>query len=134
MGKYAFIDRIFGTDDEEETGANDAFDEEEDDDDDDEKSEDASDDDEGDDGDTDDDQPAEDDAMLARLDKAYRALRARVRAVSDLSELRTMRSEHANALAERQSPTLRLRTLDIIEAIDDRVTNLRASRGGPRSQ
>lgn len=118
MGKYAFIDNIFGTDDEEETGANDAFEEEEDDDDDDE----------------DDDPPAEDDAMLARLDKAYRALRARVRAVSDLSELRTMRSEHTAALAGCQSPTLRLRTLDIIEAIDDRVTNLRASRGGPRSQ
>ena len=59
---------------------------------------------------------------------------ARVRAVSDLSELRTMRSEHTDALAGRQSPTLRLRTLDIIEAIDDRVTNLRANRGGPRSQ
>jgi hypothetical protein len=132
MGKYAFIDNIFGTDDEEETGANDAFDEEEDDDDD--ESGEESDDDADDDADEDDDQPAEDDAMLARLDKAYRALRAQVRAVSDLSELRTMRSEHAAALAGRQSPTLRLRTLDIIEAIDDRVTDLRASRGGPRSQ
>jgi TATA-binding protein-associated factor Taf7 len=127
MGKYAFIDNFFGTDDEEETGANDAFDEEGEDDDD--ESEDDSDDD-----DEDDDQPAEDDAMLARLDKAYRALRAQIRAVSDLSELRTMRSEHAAALAGRQSPTLRLRTLDIIEAIDTRVTDLRASRGGPRSQ
>ena len=127
MGKYAFIDNCFGTDDEEETGANDAFDEEGEDDDD--ESEDDSDDD-----DEDDDQPAEDDAMLARLDKAYRALRAQIRAVSDLSELRTMRSEHAAALAGRQSPTLRLRTLDIIEAIDTRVTDLRASRGGPRSQ
>jgi hypothetical protein len=113
MGKYAFIDNIFGTDEDEEVEANDAFDEEEDD---------------------NDDPPVEDDAMLARLDKAYRALRARVRAVSDLSELRTMRSEHAAALAGRQSPTLRMRTLDIIEAIDDRVTDLRASRGGPRSQ
>lgn len=128
MGKYAFIDRIFGTDDEEETGANDAFDEEDDDDESGEESEDDAD------GDEDDDPPAEDEAMLARLDKAYRTLRAQVRAVSDLSELRTMRSEHTAALAGRQSPTLRLRTLDIIEAIDDRVTNLRASRGGPRSQ
>ena len=131
MGKYAFIDGIFGTDEDEDIQANDAFDEE---DDNQEESEDDSDEEEGDDEDEDDDPPAEDDAMLARLDKAYRALRARVRAVSDLSELRTMRSEHTAALAGRQSPTLRLRTLDIIEAIDDRVTNLRASRGGPRSQ
>lgn len=131
MGKYAFIDNIFGTDDEEETGANAEFDEEDDDADDDdesgEESDDAAD-------DEDDDLPAEDDAMLARLDKAYRALRAQVRAGSDLSDLRTMRSDHAAALSGRQSPTLRLRTLDIIEAIDERVTNLRASRGGPRSQ
>jgi DNA-directed RNA polymerase specialized sigma24 family protein len=132
MGKYAIIDNIFGTDDEEETGANDAFEEEEDDDD--ESGEESDDEDDEDDEDEDDDPLTEDDAMLARLDKAYRALRARVRAVSDLSELRTMRSEHTAALAGRQSPTLRLRTLDIIEAIDDHVTNLRASRGGPRSQ
>jgi hypothetical protein len=134
MGKYAFIDNIFGPDEEEEIEANDAFDEEEDDEESGEESDDDADDDEDGEDDEDDDQPVEDDAMLARLDKAYRALRARVRAVSDLPELRTMRSEHAAALAGRQSPTLRLRTLDIIEAIDDRVTDLRASRGGPRSQ
>ena len=129
MGKYAFIDNIFGTDESEEMEANDAFDEEEEDDDESgEESDDDADDDE------DDAPPAEDDAMLARLGKAYRALRAQVRAVSDLSELRTMRSEHTAALVGRQSPTLRLRTLDIVEAIDERVTNLRASRGGPRSQ
>ena len=128
MGKYAFIDRIFGTDDEEETEANGAFDEEDEDD----ESEDATDEDEGDDDDTDDDLPAEDDAMLARLDKAYRETRARVR-VADLSELRAMRSDHSAAVAGRQSPTVRLRTLDIIEMIDVRVTDLRASRGGPRS-
>lgn len=124
MGKYAFIDRIFGTDDEEETEANDAFDEDDDDESDEES--------EADDDDDDDDGPDEDDDMLARLDKAYRETRARVR-VADLSELRTMQSEHTAALAGRQSPTVRLRTLDIIELIDARVTDLRASRGGPRS-
>jgi hypothetical protein len=130
MGKYAFIDRIFGTDDEDETENEETDDEEFDGDDD--AEEDGDDDDEADDDDADDDPPAEDDAMLARLDKAYRETRARVR-VSDLSELRTMRSDHSAALAGRQSPTVRLRTLDIIELIDARVTDLRASRGGPRS-
>ncbi len=122
MGKYAFIDNIFGTDDEEETGANDAFDEE----DDDEESEDDSDDEN--DG-ADDDVPEEDDAMLARLDKDFRKLRTRVRASTDLSELRSIRADQSGALAGHLSPTMRLRTLDIIEAIDDQVTTLRARRG-----
>lgn len=75
----------------------------------------------------------EDEAGLARLDRAFRALRGRVRACSDVSELRTWRAEQAAALAGRLTPTVRLRTLDIIEAIDDRVTDLRALRAGRRS-
>jgi len=107
MGKYAFIDNIFGTDDEEETGANDAFDEEEDEDD--ESAEESD--------EEDDDQPAdEDDATLAQLDK-------------DLSELRSIRADQSAALAGPQTPTFRLRTMDIIEEIDARVTDVRASRG-----
>jgi hypothetical protein len=120
MGKYAFIDRIFGTDDEEETEANDAFDEE---DDDEEESDNESD-------EEDDDQPAdEDDATLAQLDKDFRMLRARVRGSSDLSELRSIRADQSAAMAGPQTPTFRLRTRDIIEEIDARVTDVRASRG-----
>ena len=120
MGKYAFIDNIFGTDDEEETEANDAFDEE---DDDEEESDNESD-------EEDDDQPAdEDDATLAQLDKDFRRLRARVRGSSDLSELRSIRADQSAAMAGPQTPTFRLRTRDIIEEIDARVTDVRASRG-----
>ncbi len=120
MGKYAFIDNIFGTDDEEETEANDAFDEE---DDDEEESDNESD-------EEDDDQPAdEDDATLAQLDKDFRRLRARVRGSSDLSELRSIRADQSAAMAGPQTPTFRLRTRDIIEEIDVCVTDVRASRG-----
>jgi len=120
MGKYAFIDNIFGTDDEEETGANDAFDEEEDEDD--ESAEESD--------EEDDDQPADEaDATLAQLDKDFRRLRARVRGSSDLSELRSIRADQSAALAGPQTPTFRLRTMDIIEEIDARVTDVRASRG-----
>ena len=120
MGKYAFIDNIFGTDDEEETDANDAFDEE---DDDEEESDNESD-------EEDDDHPAdEDDATLAQLDKDFRRLRARVRGSSDLSELRSIRADQSAAMAGPQTPTFRLRTRDIIEEIDVRVTDVRASRG-----
>jgi hypothetical protein len=117
MGKYAFIDRIFGTDDEEETGANEAFDEDDDDLDDDDSD------------DEDDTSAEEDDATLAQLDKDFRRLRARVRGSSDLSELRSIRADQSAALAGPQTPTFRLRTRDIIEEIDARVTDVRASRG-----
>ncbi len=120
MGKYAFIDRIFGDTDDEETEANDAFDEEEDDDD--ESGEESD--------EEDDDQPADkDDATLAQLDKDFRRLRARVRGSSDLSELRSIRADQSAAMAGPQTPTFRLRTRDIIEEIDVRVTDVRASRG-----
>ncbi len=127
MGKYAFIDRIFGTDDEEETAANDAFDE------DDDESDDDSDDD-GEDEDEDEDEygdelPEEDEAALARLDKEFRKQRTRIRSMTDLSELRTLRGVHADALNERMGPMARLRTQDLIEEIDIRVTDIRASRG-----
>jgi hypothetical protein len=120
MGKYAFIDRILGTDDEEETAANDAFDEEGDD------SKDDADDDSDDD---DDDLPDEDEAALARLDKEFRKQRTRIRSMTDLSDLRALRGEHADALTERLGPMTRLRTQDLIEEIDIRVTDIRASRG-----
>ena len=126
MGKYAFIDRIFGTDDEEETAANDAFDGEDD-------AFDEEDDDSGYDADNesddDDDVPDEDEAALARLDKEFRKQRTRIRAMTDLSELRALRGEHADALTERLGPMTRLRTQDLIEEIDIRVTDIRASRG-----
>ena len=126
MSKYAFIDNIFGPDESEENEANDAFDE---DDEVQEESDDESEESDEDDGSDEDELPEEDDAMLARLDKEYRKLRARVRGLTDLSALRAIRLEQAAALAGRLTPTVRLRTLDIIEAIDDQVTSLRASRG-----
>lgn len=119
MGKYAFIDRIFGTDDEDETEANDDLD-------DDDESEDASD---AGDEDDDDEPPGEDSETLALLDKEFRKLRTRVRSLTDLSELRTIRGHQTEALAGRLTPTVRLRTLDIIEEIDARVTDIRTSRG-----
>ena len=128
MGKYAFIDRMFGTDDEEETAANDAFDEEDNAFDEEEEESDA-DSDDADSDDPDDDPPVEDEVGLARLDKEFRKQRARIRAMTDLSELRTLRGEHAEALTERLGPMTRLRTQDLIEEIDIRVTDIRASRG-----
>jgi hypothetical protein len=139
MSKYTFIDNIFGSDDEEATDHEDLTAEDWDQDDE-ARADDDEDDDEGDpddEGDADDDGeeeededlPAEDADVLVRLDKEFRKVRARIRASTDPSELRTLRNEHTASLVERLSPMLRLRTEDIIEEIDARVTDLRARRG-----
>ncbi len=123
MGKYAFIDRIFGTDHEDEAAANDAFDEDDYESDDDDSED-------YDEGEEDDDEPPEEDeAAVARLDKEFRKQRTRIRSMTDLSELRTLRGVHADALNDRMGPMARLRTQDLIEEIDIRVTDIRASRG-----
>lgn len=80
------------------------------------------------DGEDDDQSADEDDATLAQLDKDFRRDRARVRGSSNLSELRSIRADQSAALAGYQTPTFRLRTRDINEEIDARVTDLRASR------
>jgi hypothetical protein len=132
MGKFGFIDRFFGdTPDDEELAANNlSFDEDADDDrDEDDEEEEGGDDDEDEAAEDEDGaSAAEDEAALKRLDGAFRALRAKVRASSDLVELRTLRAEHLDSLSGTLSPTLRLRTQDLIEEIDERVTELRARR------
>ncbi len=130
MGKFGFIDRFFGdTPDDDESAANTLhFDDENG-----EEYNDEAEDEEGgeDEEAAEDDEGAsaeEDEAALGRLDVAFRALRAKVRASSDLVELRTMRAQYLESLGERLSPTVRLRTRDLLEEIDERVTELRARR------
>ena len=130
MSRYDFIDRLFGDAEEEHVEYDELVFAATTDDDEEEFDDDTEDDEGDDDQESDDEQPPpEDDAMLARLDKEFRKVRARVRASTDPSELRTLRNEHTAALTDRLSPTVRLRTLDIIEAIDERVTDLRARLG-----
>ena len=136
MGKFGFIDRFFGdTPGDDESAANTLHFEDENGEEDDDEAEDeeggedeeAAEDEEA----TEDDEGAsaeEDEAALGRLDVAFRALRAKVRASSDLVELRTMRAQYLESLGERLSPTVRLRTRDLLEEIDERVTELRARR------
>lgn len=130
MGKFGFIDRFFGdTPGDDESAANTLHFEDENGEEDDDEAEDeeggedeeAAEDDEG-------ASAEEDEAALGRLDVAFRALRAKVRASSDLVELRTMRAQYLESLGERLSPTVRLRTRDLLEEIDERVTELRARR------
>ena len=122
MSRYDFIDRIFGDDEEEQTDDESTEDDDEESDDDDDSDDATAAEDED-----DDELPVEDAAGLLRLDRAYRILRAKVIASTDLSELRSLRFDQTTALAGRLTPTTRLRINDIVEAIDDRVTSVRAA-------
>lgn len=86
-------------------------------------------------GDEDDDPGTEETAEgLAALERAFHRLRAQVRASSDVVALRAMRAEYLESLSSPMSPTTRLRTQDVIDLIDERVTDLRAARGGLQSR
>ncbi len=85
-----------------------------------------SDDDESDD-DQDDGEEDEEAAKLERIEKAFRTERTRVRACDDIAELRTMRHDYQDILS-RATGVGRLRMHDLIELVDEQVTNLKAKR------
>jgi hypothetical protein len=109
-----------------------ADEEETDESDDDEASADDDDESEDDDDDDDDDEAAgaqaEDEAQLTRIEKAYRAERAVVRACDDVADLRTKRREYLAILGGTTNSVGRLRVNDLIELVDERVIELKAGR------
>ncbi len=84
-----------------------------------------SDEDESDDADDEPDEGAEE--RLERIEKAFRAERTKVRACDDVAALRTMRRDYQEILASAVGVG-RLRMNDLIETVDEQVTNLKAKR------
>ena len=85
------------------------------------------------DGDEEDDEAPTPDphAHLEEVERGYRADRARIRACDDVHELRAMKAEYEAILRRRVlSEAGRVRAGDLIELIDDRITDLRARAGG----
>lgn len=81
--------------------------------------------------------PEEEDAaeILARVEHAYREERARVRASEDLAELRTMRETYREELsAGTLTGVAAVRGGDLLELIDDRITDLKAARLAERGR
>ncbi len=121
-------DNEFEEVDEEET---DQESEDEDESDEDESDEDESDEDESDEDepedDQDDDEEDEEAAKLERIEQAFRTERTRIRACDDIAELRTMRRDYQEILAGAVGVG-RLRMNDLIELVDEQVTNLNAKR------
>ena len=75
-----------------------------------------------------DDEP-DDDELLARVERAFRADRARIRACGDVGELRAMQDDFRASLADGTLyGVAALRGNDLVELIDERITDLKAAR------
>lgn len=72
----------------------------------------------------------EDDAeLLARVERAYRSERSRIRACTDVEELRSMRNSYRQQLTSRTLVGVAaIRGNDLLEIIDDRITDLKAQQ------
>lgn len=77
-----------------------------------------------------DEEEAEDpEEVLARIEKAFRSERARIRSTEDLHELRALRAECEALLSNAGAPqAARIRARDLVELVDDRLTDLKAKR------
>ena len=73
------------------------------------------------------DEDAEAAERLERIEKAFREERTKVRACDDVAALRTMRRDYQEILASAVGVG-RLRMNDLIETVDEQVTNLKAKR------
>ena len=83
------------------------------------------------------DYPEEEDpaVVLARVERAYREERARVRASEDLAELRTLRDTYRTQVADGTLHGIAaVRGDDLLEFIDDRITDLKAARLAERGR
>ncbi len=94
-----------------------------------ETDEESEDEDESDEDDADEDESDDDEAeRLERIEKAFRAERAVVRASDNVGDLRAKRREYQVILANTANSVGRLRMNDLIELVDEQVTNLKAKR------
>ncbi len=81
------------------------------------------------DDDDDSEDPPDEETIFQNIEAAFRTERARVRACDDLHELRTIRSEfQALSTSPRANAAARRRINDLIEILDDRVTDIKAKR------
>ena len=73
--------------------------------------------------------------LLARVERAFRADRARIRACGDVGELRAMQDDFRASLADGTLyGVAALRGNDLLELIDERITDLKAARVAGRGR
>ncbi len=76
----------------------------------------------------------DDDEQLYEIERAYRHERATILACEDLRELRRLRRAHQELADSDGREAGRIRALDLVELIDERITDLRARRMASRSR
>ncbi len=77
----------------------------------------------------DEDEAEDPEVVLARVERAFRTERARIRASEDVQELRALRSEFQTLESNGRMPqSARIRAHDLVELIDDRITDIKAMR------
>jgi hypothetical protein len=73
--------------------------------------------------------------LLARVERAFRADRARIRACGDVGELRAMQDDFRASLADGTLyGVAAVRGNDLLELIDERITDLKAERVAGRGR
>lgn len=81
----------------------------------------------------DEDDDEDDDEVFANIERAFRQERAAIRACDDLHELRRLRATHQALANSGARDAGRIRARDLVELIDDRITDLKARRMARRS-
>lgn len=79
--------------------------------------------------DNDDEEEVDEEAVFARIEHAFREERARIRDCDDIDDLRGFRDAYlALEPTGRLSQAGRVRAHDLIELVDDRITDLKAQQ------
>ena len=76
----------------------------------------------------DDDDDDDDEALFVRIERAFREERANVRSCDDVHELRHKRAGFLDMAEGNGREAGRIRARDLIELVDERITDLKARR------
>lgn len=79
------------------------------------------------------DEDEDEDEVFANIERAFRQERAAIRVCDDLHELRRLRATHQALANSGARDAGRIRARDLVELIDDRITDLKARRMARRS-
>jgi len=83
---------------------------------------------------TDEEEDDDEEEQIMLIEQAFRRERAHIRAAEDLHELRSMRTVYQESIAEGQlNQAGRIRSNDLIELIDDKITDVKARRMAARN-
>ena len=84
--------------------------------------------DDDDDDDDDEDDEDEDETQFDRIERAFREERATIRSCDNVHKLRTLRAWHVDLAESGACEAGRIRARDLVELVDERITDIKARR------